>query len=491
MTYDALVIGAGVNGLTAAHYLARGGKGGRGRRVMVLEQRPTEGFGVQVGWIPPQVIRELALERHGLRVERPDPWIVSPLPAGGGDRLELWQDLRRSADAIRRVSPTDAGRWPEFCARMSRLAGVLQVLLTTPAPDVESRDPAELFRLALLGWRVRRLGRQGIVDLLRILPMSVAELLDEWFESDALKGVLAAGAIAHLRQGPRSSGTAFTLLHHHVGSPPGVFRPPWSNVVAALASRPGIEIRRGVRVARIAVRAGRATGVVLEGGEELAAPVVVSAVDPRATLLGLLEPGWLDPELTNAVSNIKCRGVAARVTLPLREGGEGDAGFSSLAVAPSLEYLERAYDDAKYGRVSARPYIEARVEDGRIVAHVQYAPYALADGPWDEARRRALGEAVVGCLAGYVSAVRGTVDGCEVLTPKDLEDRYGLTEGHVYHGELTLDQVLFMRPVAGWSRYRTPISGLYLCSAGTHPGGAVLGVAGRLAARTILKESRS
>ncbi len=474
MKHDAIVIGAGANGLAAAHLLARAG-----RRVLVLEAQAADDGAPDTGWVPPQLVRELGLT--GVEARRPDPWIAVALPDGG--RLELSQDAARSAEAIRRLSPKDAASWPAFCARMHRLAGFLEALYTAPAPDVESRDPGELLRLALLGVKARRMGKQAVVDLLRVLPMSAAELLDEWFECDALKGALGAGGVLHLRQGPRSGGTAFVLLHHHVGSAPGVFRPPRSNLRRVLAAAAGVEVRRGAAVRRVAVTDGRATGVVLADGEEIAAPVVVSSADPRATLLGLVEPGWLDPEFAHAVRCIKCRGVVARVTLAV----DRDPGFSTLAVSPSLEYLEHAYDDAKYGRVSANPYLEARVDGGRVDVHVQYAPYAPADGGWDEGRRRALGNAVIERLALHAPALGSAVTGSEVLTPRDLEDRHGLTEGNAYHGELTLDQILFMRPVAGWSRYRTPIRGLFLCGAGTHPGGAIAGGAGRLAAREILR----
>jgi len=396
----------------------------------------------------------------------------------------LSQDAGRSAVAIRRVSPADAAKWPAFCRRMHRLAGFLEALYRVPAPDVETRDLRELARLAGLGLKARRLGKEAIVDLLRVLPMSVAELLDDWFEHDGLKAALGAAGVLHLRQGPRSGGTAFVMLHHHVGSPPGVFRPPLSNMVEVLARLPGVEARRGARVARITVANGRATGVVLASGEQITASVVASSADPRATLLGLLEPGWLDPEFARAVRGIKCRGVAARVILTVAR----DPGFSTLAVAPSLEYLERAYDDAKYGEMSRHPYLEARAEDSRVVVHVQYAPYTLADGAWDDARRRALGDLVVEHLAAHAPGLRQVVTGCEVITPQDLAERGGLTEGNAYHGELTLDQLLFMRPVPGWSRYRTPIPGLYLCGAGSHPGGGIAGAAGRLAARQILRE---
>lgn len=488
MKPSAVVIGAGVNGLVAAHYLARSG-----RRVLVLERRsagdgaPGTDGSSDVGWIPPQIIRDLALEGHGLRVVRPDPWTAVPLPDGG--RLELWRDVATSVEAIRRVSPADAAKWPEFCERMGRLARLLEALYGSPPPDLTSRDLGELLRLAGHGWRVRRLGKQGIVDLLRTLPMSVADLLDEWFESDALKAVLGAAGVTHLCEGPRSGGTAFLMLHHHVGSPPGVFRPPLSNIGQVLGGArvtDGVEVRRGAEVVHVMVRDARATGVMLASGEEIAASLVVSSADPGRTLLDFVDPGWLDPELVRAVRHIKCRGVSARVTLTL----DREPGFTALTVAPSLEYLERAYDDAKYGHVSRRPYLEARAEDHRVVVHMQYAPYRLADGGWDEARLRALGELVVETLSEHVPGLREAVVSGEVLSPRDLEEAYGWPEGHAYQGELTLDQILFMRPVAGWARYRTPIRGLYLCGAGTHPGGGIAGGPGCNAAREILKDAR-
>ena len=484
MKPDAIVIGAGVNGLVAAHVLARAG-----RRVTVLERRSAPTREADVGWIPPSVVKSLGLDRDGVQTERPDPWIAVAL--GDGRRLELWRDPARSAEAIRALSPRDAARWPEFSASLRRVAEILEFLYQRPAPEVATRDPSALWSLAQVGLRARRLGKRGMVDLFRIPPMAVGELLDDWFESDSLKGALGAAGVLHLRQGPRSGGTAFALLHHHVGSPAGVFRPPTSDLGHVLAARGGIELRRGAEVARVDVRDGRAAGVTLSDGGVIAASLVVSGLDPRRTLLDLVEPGWLDPEVARALENVKCRGVAARVTLAT----EGPALTTPVAVTPSLEYLERAYDDAKYGRPSERPWVEASPAgtgpDGRqrVAVHVQYAPYALADGPWDEARRNALGSCSLRVLAECEPAFRNA-EVVEVLTPRELETRDGATEGQAYHGELTLDQILFMRPVPGWSRYRTPISGLYLCGPGTHPGGAIAGGAGLLAAITILREGR-
>jgi phytoene dehydrogenase-like protein len=449
VSYDAIVIGAGTNGLVTAHYLARAGK-----RVLVVEQHRTMDPSADIGWVPPQVRKDLGVDN--LRVEQPDPWLTVPLSGGGsrGDRLELWRDVARSADAIRRISPADAARWPEFSARMHTLASVLEKLYLVPPPDIETREPRELARIGGLGLYVRRLGKQAVIDLTRILPMSIAELLDDWFESNALKGALGALGIWHLKQGPRSGGTAFNFLHHHVGSPVGVFRPVRSNATQALAELKGIELRRGER-ATVLAKDGRATGVVLEtSGETVSAPIVISSAPPRSTL----EPVAieLDPEFAWAVRNIKARGVVARGTLNTEQA----PGYWNLCIAPSLDYLERAYDDAKYGRDSAAPYVEVQRTNGRVELHVQYV--------------------VPGTHQGLTERV------AKVLNARPDQVTLQAADESLYHGELTLDQILFMRPVPGWSRYRTPIKGLFLCGSGTHPGGGIPGAAGRNAAREIL-----
>ena len=460
--YDAIVVGAGANGLVTAHYLARAGK-----RVVVVEQRQSADPSADIGWVPPRVVRDLDLRE--LRVEEADPWLTVPL--GGGGTLELSRDVSRSAQAIRRISPADAAKWPEFCSRIRTLAGVLEKLYLAPPPDIETRDPRELARIGGLGLYVRRLGKQAVIDLARILPMSIAELLDDWFESDALKGALGALGIWHLKQGPRSGGTAFNFLHHHVGSPAGVFRPARSNMTQALSGLSGVEVRRGQR-ATVLARNGKATGVTLEkSGDTILAPLVISSADPRATLQPVAIE--LDPEFAWAVGNIKARGVVARGTLTLDQA----PSYSSLCIAPSLEYLERAYDDAKYGRDSAAPYVEVQRTGGRLELHVQYVPYS--DGTANVQRHQALQQRVAQALGVPAAQVK-------LQSPDEEELQRGATEGHLYHGELTLDQILFMRPVPGWSRYRTPIEGLYLCGAGTHPGGGIPGAAGRNAAREIL-----
>jgi len=445
--YDAIVIGAGANGLAAAHYLARAGK-----RVVVVEQHQAADPSADIGWVPEVVIRDLGLASAGLRLAEPDPWITAPLDAGG--TLELPRDVARAAEAIRRISSADAAKWPEFCRRMRTLAGVLERLYLVPPPDIETNDARELARIAGLGLYVRRLGKQTVIDLARILPMSIAELLDDWFESNVLKGLLGALGVWHLKQGPRSGGTAFNFLHHHAGSPLGVFRPARSNITQALSTLPGVEVRRGAR-AIVLAKNGKATGVVLENsGETIEAPLVVSSAPPRATLQPLAIE--LDPDFARAVGNIRARGVVARGTLTQ----EQPPAYSTLCIAPSLDYLERAYDEAKYGKDSTAPYVEVQRTDGRVEVHVQFVPPGTHGG-----------------LAERVAQILNVRPNQVTLQP---------AEESLYHGELTLDQILFMRPVPGWSRYRTPIDGLYLCGSGTHPGGGIPGAAGRNAAREIL-----
>jgi phytoene dehydrogenase-like protein len=446
LSLHALVIGSGADTLVAAHLLARNGK-----QVMLIEERAAAPQ--DLGWVPPQVVGELSLS---LKVEASDPWARVLLPGGG--TLELWRDIGRTVQSLQRISPKDAAQWPHFCRRIAALARLFQDLYTE-APT----DPLNL-RLAL---RVRGLGREGMVDLMRLLPMSVAELLDDWFECDALKGVLGAMGIVHIRQGPRSGGTAFRFLHHHVGSPEGVFRPPRTNLGAVLRARQGVNIRSGT-VRNIRVKAGRADGVVLDDGEAIQAPIVVSGADPARTLLELAEPLWLDPELARAVRNIRCNGVAARIAFKSAEK-------KPLVIAPSLDYLERAYDDVKYGRVSREPYVEAYPTDDGVDVHVQYVPYE-AHGDLDATVRR--------LLPGLEGA------SASVKMPQDLEREEGWPQGQPYHAELALDQALWMRPHPQLAQYRTPIEGLWLCGPAMHPGGGVAGASGYNCARAILKQNR-
>jgi phytoene dehydrogenase-like protein len=486
MNAPVVVIGAGVNELVCAHCLARAG-----RKVLLLDEYPAapEAWRLDAGWVPQAIVRDLALDAQGLALHHPDPWLTAPLPAGG--RLELSRDLERSAAAIGRLSPGDAAKWPQFCERLARLARLLQRLYAAPLPDLSGREPGDLAQLARLAFGARALGRRAMEDLLRLVSMPVADFLDDIFACDVLKGALGAAGVMHLAQGPRAGGTALRLLHHHVGSPPGVFRPPLSNVGEVMRRLPGVEVRAGAKVAAIVARAARATGVVLAGGEEIPAALVVSGADPRRTLLELGDPGWLDPEFVRTVRRIRRRGVSARVTLALDRA----PGFSTFAVAPSLDYLERAHDDAKYGHVSRAPYLEARnagrSADGRhrVEVHFQYAPYVLAGGAWSGDERRALGDLAAKVLSRHVPELEGAAAE-SVLTPCDLEERYGWPEGQLEHAEPALDQFFWMRPAAELAHYRTPIAGLYLCGPAMHPGGGVPGACGYNAARVILRDLR-
>lgn len=519
--YDAIVIGAGSNGLVAAAALGKAG-----RRVLVLEsaddiggQRRTWEFApgfraplhVDTGWLPPTVARGLGIAPLGTTTPR-----VTASVAGDGQTLALPAEPARAADTLRRYSPRDAARWPSFVERLAKLAGFLESLYELPPPDIDApMSLGELAPLLGLGRKFRSLGRTDMVELLRVLPMSVQDLLDDWFEGPLVKAAVAAAGVRDIRQGPRSGGTSFVLLHHLVGAGAGSVgaRPWWRDrpdaligTIATVARANKVEIRAGAPVASIRVRDDAVTGVVLDGGDELAAPVVVSTADPARTLLGLVDPVWLDPELLHAVRNIKFRGCTALALfaldrLPeLRGFDDGPAALAgTVSLTPSLDALERAYDGAKYGEVSREPHIEISVPTLRwpslaaagkhvLLARAQYAPYALRGGAaWDDSRTCALGETVTRAIDRVMPGFASAVLHREILTPADLERRLGVTEGALTHGELMLDQILFMRPLPGSGRYATPIDGLYLSGVGTHPGPGVLGGAGWLAAKRIAR----
>ena len=478
----AVVVGDGADELVAAHYLAKAGHD----VTLVRNREPSADRGSRWGWVPPHVVRELELEQHGFVSRTPNSWARVALD--GGDTLDLSADVGASAEAIRRLSARDAECWPEFCTRMHAIAAVLAELYAAPPPDPLASGLGELLHAVRAGLRFRRLGRAGMEDLLRFMPMSIADLLDDWFESDTLKGALAATGVLNLCQGPRSGGTAFNLLHHHVGSPAGVFVPPCSNAHDVLRALPGLRVRES-GLTRIIARDGRVVGVVLASGEIVAADCVVSGFDPRRTLIELSDPGLFDPELVRALRHVRSRGVAACLTFELPSAAE----WSRLVLAPSLDYLERAYDDVKYGRVSSKPLIDARISAetsgrGRLDVHVQYVPLA-SDDRTNDAVRTSLEAQVRERLAPHLSGI-GDAPLASAMTTRDLEFACGFPQGQPYHAEIALDQTLWMRPVPQLARYRTPLEGLYLCGPAMHPGGPTVGAAGANAASILLRDAK-
>ena len=517
--YDAIVIGAGSNGLVAAAALGKAGK-----RVLVVEsaeetggQRRVSDFApgfrapldADTGWLPPTVARGLGLTSIAATPARV---VASVVTSDSG--LTLSTDANRAMTAIRGHSSRDADRWSSFIERLGKLAGFLEAMYQLPAPDVDTAlSLGELAPLVGLGRKFRSLGRADMVELLRVLPMSLQDLLDDWFESPLVKAAVAAGGVRDIRQGPRSGGTSFVLLHHLVGSRGGA-RGWWHErpdafvgAAAAVARGNRVDLRTGATVARILVRDDAVTGVALAGGDEFAAPIVVSTADPVRTMLGLVDPVWLDPEFLHALRNIKFRGSTAIVRFALdrlpdiRDLDDSTTALTgAVSLTPSLDALERAYDAGKYGHVSTEPHIEISAPSVRwpslappgkhvLVARAQYAPYRLHDGgQWDDTRSCELGEAVTRAIGRVMPGFVEAITHREIITPKDLEMRYGVTEGALTHGELTLDQILFMRPVPGWGRYAMPVDGLYLAGCGAHPGPGVLGGAGWLAAKQILRK---
>ncbi len=518
--FDAVVIGGGANGLTAAAVLARAGRsvllveqadalGGLGRQLEIAPGFRVSPLETDDGWVPPGVAT-------GLGLTLPPPATVElpvTVAAGPGDFLSLAAEPARAAEAIRRHSAADASAWPGFTELLFKLTGFLGALYQHPAPDLEASGLGELLSLAGLGRKLRGLGRERMIELLRVMPMPVQELLDDRFESAAVKAAVAPGGLLGLRQGPRSGGTTFVLLHHLVGAARGSVRGRGRRagplaLVEALeraARRYGVVLRTGATVERILVRHDRVTGVALGNGDELATPLVLSSADPARTLLGLVDPVWLDPELLLALRNIKFRGAESRVLYAL-DGLPSIPGLAdperalqgTVSLTANTTDLERAYDAAKYGHVSERPHVEITVPSlsapslapagGHVLAaRVQFTPHALAAGQaWTGARVAELGDLVTRRVAEFAPDFEGRIRARSVLTPVDLERQYGLTQGALSHGELTLDQILFMRPVAGLGRHATPIDGLYLCGAGTHPGPGIPGGPGWLAARAAL-----
>jgi phytoene dehydrogenase-like protein len=516
---DIIVIGAGHNALVTAFYLAKAGF-----KPHVLEARAVPGGCVTdeefasgfkaplanaIGPLRPSVAKDMGLEAS-VHFVRPDPRLVTLSPDGRS--LALASDMARTTEAIRAFSAHDAERYPDFCATLEKLGGFLAPLLETTPPDIDAPAAGEMWNLLRIGRRFRGLGKKDGFRLLRWGPMAAADLVGEWFESDILQAAIATRGVFGTAQGPWSAGSgAVLLLNAAVDPAPGGSSVSVKGGLTALtramaqtARAAGAEIRTGARVARILVREGRAAGVVLESGEEILGKAVVSGADPRRTFLDLVDPVELDPGFLTKARNIRARGTVAKVHLALGElpaftGVPNPADLHGrILVAPGIDYLERAFDGSKYGELPKQPYMEITIPTlndpslappGKHVmsVHVQFVPYRLRAGSSWDAAREALLATVLNTIEHYAPGLRGLVEGTQVIAPVDLEERYGLTGGQIYHGEPSLDQLFTMRPILGWAQYDSPVENLFLCGSGTHPGGGITGGSGQNAARAIAR----
>lgn len=520
--FDVIVIGGGHNGLVNAAYLARAGK-----KVLTLERRHVLGGAAVteeiipgflfsecsyvVSLLRPEIIRELDLPRHGLEILPLDGTFT---PMANHNFLWRMNDHARTQREIRRHSRVDAEAYDEFSKMMTPMCRFVKPLLSMIPPDPTTLKPGDLRQLHFLMQRFRSLSSDERYTLVQLMTMSAADFLDQWFETDVLKATMSASGIIGTFLGIRSPGTAYVLLHHYMGEIDGAFR-SWgfsrggtgaiSNAIAAAAREAGVEIRTQAPVAKIVVKNGRACGVVLQSGEEISANVVSSSVDPHLTFEKFIEPTELPLDFLESVRRYKFRGSSGKVNIAL-DGlpefkclhGAGAHLRGAISISPSIDYMERAYDDAKYGNFSRRPYIDMVIPSltdpsvappGKHVlsCFVQYAPYKLAKGTWDE-QREAFGDAVVNTIAEYAPNIKKIIIGRQILTPLDLEREFGLTQGNIFQGELSLEQLFFLRPVPGWAYYRTPIENLYMCGSATHPGGGIMGAPGRIASQVVLKD---
>ena len=520
--HDTIIIGGGHNGLVAAFYLARGG-----RRPLVLERRPlvggcatTEEFAPgyrapalahTFGPLRASIARDMQLERRGVQFLEADPRLVAL--GGDGRSLVFSTHVARTADAIRTFSAKDAAKYPAVCGTFSKLGSFLGHLLEMTPPSIDAPQAGEVWALLKAGRRFRALGRRDAFALLRWGPMAVADVVSEWFETDLLQAAVAARAIHGNTMGPWSAGTgAILLLQAAIDPVPGgssvtaVGGPGAVTQAMAEAARDaGAEIRTGADVARILIKDGRAAGVALVDGSELRASTVVSGADPRRTFLTLIDPIDLEPDFITRMRNYRCPGSCAKVNVAIGAlpvfRGLADKTPRALAgrviVAPGIDYLEQAFDASKYGESSVAPYLDITfpsIADPALApprrhimsVHVQYTPYALRGRVWSD-ERDSLAATTLKTLEAYAPGISGLVEHQQVLTPADLEVVYGLTGGHIHHGELALDQLFTMRPTLGWANYATPIAGLFLCGSGTHPGFGLTGGSGQNAARNLLK----
>lgn len=523
--YDAIIIGGGHNGLVTAAYLARAG-----RSVCVLERREmvggcavTEeiwpGFRVSTAsyltsLLQEKVITDLDLPRFGYRVDAKDPSFFSAFP--DGRYLFMWQDEQKTLAEIAKFSTRDAEIFPKFEAYLEQLAVVVESLLLTTPPDFPPSNIGDFIDYLKILGKLRGLSPHEMVGLVKIFTQSASDFLDGWFESEEVKVTLATDGVIGANGGPRSPGTAYILLHHCMGGVGGK-RGLWgfvrggmgavSDAIAASAQNAGATIRTEASVSQILVESRRACGVVLQDGEEIYAKTIISNLDPQATFLRLVEPDHLPEDFLHDIQRYRSEGTSAKINVALDglpeftcfPGAPGPHHRATMHICPSIEYVERAWDDAKYGNPSRSPLLELTIPtmydpslapSGKHIMGIflQYAPYTLANGQsWDDLREP-FTDRVFDMIEEYAPGFKSKVIDRMTLTPLDLERRYGLTGGNIFHGEMSIDQMFVMRPLAGWANYRTPLRNLYLCGSGTHPGGGVMGASGHNCAKEVLRD---
>ena len=526
--YDVVIIGAGHNGLVTAGYLA-----GAGLHVLVLESRPVVGGACVTEEVYPgfkysttsylasllqqKVIMDLEMERFGYEVYPKNPAFFSPFP--DGRYLMMYSEMARTCDEIRKFSPRDAEAYPRYEEYIDRLARFVEPLLLETPPDLGGRSMSDVMTLLKIGNRARKMPREELEGHVRILTQSVKDFLGRWFESEQVKVALATDGVIGTNGGPMTPGTAYILMHHVMGGVGGV-RGLWGFVkggmggitqaLAASARSRGVEIRTESPVRNISLKTGRARGVALENGEEIKCKIVISGADPKRTFLKLVGEKNLPDEFVASIKSIRIEGVSMKINLALDGlpnftclpgSAVGPQHKTTIHICPTMEYVERAYDECKYGRPSTRPMLEMTIPTtydstlapaGKHVMNIflQYTPYSLSTqvAPNWHAIKESYADRVMDIIEEYAPGFTNLVLHRQVLSPLDLEEQFGLTGGNIFHGEMTLDQLFMMRPVPGWAKYRTPIKGLYLCGSGTHPGGGVMGAPGHNAAREILKD---
>src|SRR5438105_4027022 len=521
-SHDIIIIGAGHNGLVAAHYLAKAGF-----KPLVLERRDiiggactTEEFHTgfraslasSAGPLSSQIVNDLQLHLYGLEFIQPRVRVAALNL--NGPPICIYEDAKRTADELAAHSKQGSEKYSEFLSCFNNIGRALRPLLTMTPPNLDAPSKSELWGLGKLGWKIRGLGKKDEYRLLRYGPMAVADLAAEWFDNELLRALVAARGIFGAFAGPWSAGTSAPLLLQAAqsGDPiaPAAFvkggMGALTGAIAKAATEAGAEIQTSADIAAVLLKDGKAIGVVRRNGEEIFARAVVSNADPKTTFLKLVDAAALDPSFLQKIQNYRAHGTVAKVNLALSAlpdftgVDETDKLAGRIHIGPDIDYLERAFDAAKYGDFSARPYMDSTIPTltdsslapggAHVISiHAQFMPYKLKDGDWDS-RREELGDVIVNTLSDYAPNLKELIVARQVMTPLDLESKYGLSGGHIHHGEMSLDQLFAFRPLIGWARYRSPIENLYLCGAGTHPGGGVTGAPGFNASREIIKDLR-